>query len=103
MSVSQGGTVTTESGIKGVCWPTPVLTLGVGGAGHRLCHHRAANTLGNLVTQVPYRGPLAGKHRVAPCESGEMWMSLRNDWPGSAITNFPSHLESGQALAAHFF
>lgn len=69
--------------IKGVCLLTPVLSLGVGGVGHRPCHHRAANALGNSVTQVPHRGSLAGKHSVASRESGEMRLSLRSDWPGS--------------------
>lgn len=56
---------TEESRIKGVCLLTPVLSVGVGGVGHRLRHHRAANALGNSVTQVSHRGSLAGKHSVA--------------------------------------
>lgn len=69
---------------KGVCLLTPVLAVGMSGWGRpRHCHHRAASTLGNSVTQTPCTGRLAGKHPVASRESGDMRISVRSDWPGS--------------------
>lgn len=48
-----------------MCLLTPVLSVGVGGVGRRPHYHRAANALGDLVTQVPHRGSLVGKDSVA--------------------------------------
>lgn len=62
VSLSQrNGELLEDSGIKGVCLLTPVPPVGVGGVGHRHRHHGAANTLGNLVTQVAHRGGLASQ------------------------------------------